>query len=86
MDQDSSKSFEIRPERLDDAQAIAALFSKCSIERTGRPKTTAQYVRDVMQTPGVNLETDSLLVMETSEQLLGYTLLLDLAPQLLYDH
>lgn len=80
MDRDSPKSFETRPARLDDAEAIAALVNNCSIERTGRPQTTAQYVRGVMQTPGVNLETDSLLVIAPNEQLVGYTVILDTAP------
>jgi hypothetical protein len=44
MDDSSPKSFKVRPAALDDAEAIAELVNACSIERTGRPQVTAQYV------------------------------------------
>jgi hypothetical protein len=61
MHQDPPAVFETRPATLADAEAIAELINEASLERTGRPQTTARYVLGAMQTPGINLGIDSLL-------------------------
>jgi mycothiol synthase len=70
----------LRPATLDDAEAMAELISTCAIERTGKPQVNVQYVRGAMQTPGLNLETDTLLAIGPQEQLVAYTLVQDTAP------
>jgi mycothiol synthase len=70
----------VRPATLDDAVAIAELINTCAVERIGKPQATAQYVRGAMGTPGLNLETDTLLAIGPGEQLVAYTLVQDAAP------
>jgi mycothiol synthase len=62
----------IRPATLDDAGAVADLINTCSTERTGKPQTTARRLRSALQMPGLDLETDTLLVLGPVEQLFGF--------------
>jgi mycothiol synthase len=80
MDDSPPKSIKVRPATLDDAAAIAELVNVCSIERTGVPLVTTQYVGGVLRTPGVNLETDTLLAFGPQEQPVGFALVQDTAP------
>ncbi len=84
MDDRPSQSFKVRPATLDDAAAIAGLVNDCSIERTGQALVTAQYVGGVLQTPGVNLETDTLLAFGPNKELAGCALVQDTAPHTSY--
>lgn len=84
MNQNSLKSFTLRAATLDDTEAIAELINDCSIERTGKPWATAQQVRGVLQTPGLNLETDLLLALGPNEQLAGVALVQDTAPHTMF--
>jgi mycothiol synthase len=80
MNRHPLESFTTRSAGLDDADALAALVNVCSLERTGRPQTTAQSLRAVMQTPGVNLETDYVLALDPNQRLVGYAVVRDTAP------
>jgi mycothiol synthase len=84
MNYDPLKSFRVRPAALDDAEAIAELVNDCSIERTGKPDATAHLVAGVMQTPGVNPETDTLLAIGPNEQPVGYAFVQDTAPHTVF--
>jgi ribosomal protein S18 acetylase RimI-like enzyme len=84
MDDSLPNSVKVRPATLADAQAMAQLLNECSIERTGRPLVTAQYVGGVLQTPGVNLETDTLLAFDPNDELAGCGLVQDSAPHTSY--
>lgn len=69
MTQARSESLTVRPPRLADAQDIADLHNACAVERTGKPSTGVQAVRNIMQMPGVDLETDCLLAFGPSGQI-----------------
>ena len=84
MDHHLPKPFKARPARLDDAEAIAGVVNACAIERTGKPRATGQQVRGVMQTPGLDLETDFLLAVGPGEQLAGIALVQDTAPHTMF--
>ena len=83
MSDSSVQPFETRPATLDDADALAGLANACSIERTGKARLTAPYVRAVLSTPGVNLETDTLLALDSGTGVVGYALVQDAAPHTL---
>jgi ribosomal protein S18 acetylase RimI-like enzyme len=57
---------------LDDAKGIADLLNACAVERTGKPSTSVQAVRSMMQIPNVDLETDMLLALGSEGQLAGF--------------
>ncbi|MGD9048588.1 MAG: GNAT family N-acetyltransferase [Anaerolineae bacterium] len=78
------ESFRLRPATLEDAEAIADLVNECSIERTGKPRVTAQQVFGVLQTPGLDLETDTLLAIDPDGQFSGFALVQDTAPHTLF--
>jgi ribosomal protein S18 acetylase RimI-like enzyme len=78
------KSFELRPATLDDAAAIADLVNECSMERIGKPRVTARQAAGIMQTPGLDLETDFNLAFGPDEQLAGIVLVQDTAPHTMY--
>lgn len=80
----TGNSFATRPATLDDAESLAGLANACSIELTGKPRVTGRYVRSVLSTPGVNLETDTLLVFGSDDTLSGYGLVQDSAPHTMY--
>jgi ribosomal protein S18 acetylase RimI-like enzyme len=61
---------------LEDAQGIAGLLNACAVERTGKPSTSVQAVRSIMQMPSVDLETDTLLALGSEGQLVGFALVL----------
>ena len=77
-------AFRVRPATLEDAEAIADLVNDCSIERTGRPRATAQQVFGVLQTPGLDLETDTLLSIDPAGQCAGFALVQDTAPHTIF--
>jgi ribosomal protein S18 acetylase RimI-like enzyme len=84
MDDSLPNSVKLRPATLDDARIMAQLVNDCSIERTGQPLVTAQYAAGVLQTPGVNLETDTLLAFGPKQELAACALLQDTAPHTSY--
>jgi mycothiol synthase len=66
------EAFTTRPATLGDAQRITDLLNACAVERTGKPATSVQAVRSMMQMPGVDLETDTLLALGPQGQLAGF--------------
>ena len=69
MTQARSESLTVRPQRLGDVQNIADLLNACAVERTGKPSTSVQAIRSIMQMPGVDLETNCLLAFGPSGQI-----------------
>jgi mycothiol synthase len=84
MDDRLPNSVKVRPATLDDAQAMAELLNASSIERTGQPLVTAQYVGGVLRMPGVNLKTDTLLALGSRQELAGCALVQDTSPHTSY--
>jgi mycothiol synthase len=80
MSTSSPQSYTLRQATRDDAQAIADLINACSIERTGSALITVQHIYGQMQTPGFDLETDSVVTVGPEERLLGYAVMQDMAP------
>lgn len=72
MSRKLSRSFTTRPAMLDDAQGIADLLNACAVERTGKPSTSVQAIRSMMQMPGVHMETDTLLALGPEGRLAGF--------------
>jgi mycothiol synthase len=80
MTQTRPESFTVRPATLDDAQDIVHLRNACAVERTGKPATNLQAIRGMMQMPGLDLQTDTLLAHGPEGQLAGFALVQDNPP------
>ncbi len=66
------ESLTTRPATLGDARGITDLLNACAVERTGKPSTSVQAVRSMMQMPSVDIETDTLLVLGPQGQVAGF--------------
>ncbi len=80
MSQTRAQAFTLRPATLDDAQDIVNLRNACAVERTGKPATNLQAIRGMMQMPGLDLETDTLLAHGPEGHLAGFALVQDNPP------
>jgi len=69
-----------RPATLGDAQGITDLLNACAVGRTGKPSTSVQAVRSMMQMPSVDIETDTLLVHGPEGQITGFAFVQVSAP------
>lgn len=74
MSEARAESFTVRPATLGDALEIVNLRNACAVERTGKPATSARAVRGMMEMPGLDLETDTLLARGQQGQLAGLAL------------
>jgi mycothiol synthase len=83
MPQIQSGSFIVRPATTDDAEAIVNLINACSIEQGIKERDTEQGIRAMMKMPGLNLETDTLLVIDQRERVVGCALDQDNPPNAL---
>jgi hypothetical protein len=80
MSQLSGESITVRPCTPDDAQRITDLLNACAVERTGKPSTSVQAVRSMMQMPSIDMETDTLLALGPEEQVVGFAFVQVSAP------
>ncbi|HYF64879.1 MAG TPA: GNAT family N-acetyltransferase [Herpetosiphonaceae bacterium] len=64
--------YTLRPATMDDVAAVTELENICCIEESGRPETKESDMRLEFETPGFNLETDTRLVHDQSDKLVGY--------------
>lgn len=80
MSQLSGESITVRPCTLDAAQRITDLLNACAVERTGKPSTSVQAVRSMMQMPRVDMETDTLLALGPEGQVVGFAFVQVCAP------
>jgi mycothiol synthase len=80
MTQIPSTSFSVRPAKMEDAGAIVDLINACSMERGRRERDTEQNIRAMMEMPGLDLETDTLLVIDQPDRVVGCALVQDNPP------
>lgn len=73
-------SFTARPATLDDAKAVADLLNLCAIEWTGAPETSPEDLRSFWTSPMLNMEQDTLLILDASHQIVAYGEVYDTPP------
>ena len=62
----------VRPATMDDAEAVADLFSASSLDTLGKPGISAAELRNDWQVPGFSLATDTHAVWTHEGRLIGY--------------
>ena len=65
-------SYISRPVRLSDAKIVADLMNTCSREIIGKDEFTADELENDWQTPGFDLQADSVLVFNDRQDLVAY--------------
>ncbi len=73
-------SFTSRPATLTDAEAVANLLNLCFVEWTGSPETSTQDLHSFWTNPMMNLERDTLLILDTHQQVVAYGEMYDAPP------
>jgi len=71
------QDFSIRPATLEDADDIATLMNACALDRGEQARSAAQHIRALMNMPGLNLETDTCLAVDSSGTVIGCGLVQD---------
>jgi mycothiol synthase len=77
INQMSKEPFTTRSATLNDVEAIVDLINACSTEAGIEERDTEENIRASMQMPGLNLETDTLLVMDQEGQIVGLAFVQD---------
>ncbi|MEJ5314114.1 MULTISPECIES: GNAT family N-acetyltransferase [Anaerolinea] len=73
-------AFTSRPATLADAEAVASLLNRCSMEWVGAPETSAQDILSFWTNPMMNLERDTLLILDEDQQVVAYGEMYDSPP------
>jgi mycothiol synthase len=72
--------FTMRPAKIDDVEAVAALLNACAIEQVGKAQVEAHEIRNRWQSPTFNLETDTRVVVAPDGKLVGHGAVRDAEP------
>ena len=70
----------MRPAKMDDVEAVAALLNAYAIEQIGRAQFEADAIRSRWQSPHFNVETDSRVVIAPDGKLVGHGGVWDVQP------
>lgn len=74
-----------RPARMDDLEATVEMFNIDARRTVGTDKYISQEVGNDWQTPGFNLDTDSLIVLSPDDTVAGFYEVWDLDPHVSID-
>jgi GNAT superfamily N-acetyltransferase len=66
------EGFTSRPATLDDIPSAVDLFNRCSVELIGKKDFSIKEVKTEWTTPGINPETDFLVVLSPESEMVGY--------------
>jgi ribosomal protein S18 acetylase RimI-like enzyme len=75
-----SDTFKVRPPTIDDADSITGLIQASSLEFGMDSRDTVGNIRALMSMPGINLENDTMLVVDKRDQILGCALIQENPP------
>jgi mycothiol synthase len=71
----------MRPAKMDDVEAVTALLNACSIEQIGQAQVEAHEIRNRWQSPYLNLETDTRVVVAPNGEFAGFGGVWDVQPR-----
>ena len=70
----------MRLAKIDDVEAVTALLNACAVEQIGKAQVEAHEIRNRWQSPHLNLETDSRVVVAPDGKLVGHGGVWDVQP------
>lgn len=71
------EGFICRPATIDDAPAVVEIMNACDLAVVGEADETVEDLRTEWETPGLNLENDTLVITTADGHLVGYAIVGD---------